>query len=125
MSYEEVARNFAHFYYQTFAQNRSGLAALYQSHSMLTMEGNACQGPQAICEKLSSLPELNRENPTAIDTLDAQPSNAQGGLLIFVTGRLQVSGEALPLRFSQTFQLIPTSGGSYFVQNDIFRLNYG
>lgn len=30
----------------------------------------------------------------------------------------------MPMRFSQTFQLLPGSG-SYYVFNDIFRLNYG
>ena len=126
MSHQEIAQNFAQFYYQTLARDRAQLASLYQPLSMLTMEGTPCQGTQAIVEKLSGLPPLSHSAPPAIDTLDAQPSNPQGGLLIFVTGRLQVDGEQMPLRFSQTFQLIPSGGpGGYFIQNDIFRLNYG
>jgi hypothetical protein len=122
---DEVARNFAQFYYQTFATNRPSLSALYQPHSLLTIEGTVVQGAADIVSRLSNLPPLNPASPFAIDTLDAQPSNAQGGLIIFVTGRLQIEGESNPLRFSQTFQLIPQGPGSYFVQNDIFRLNYG
>lgn len=125
MSHDEIARNFAQFYYQTFARSRPALSSLYQPHSMLTMEGAPCQGAPAILEKLAQLPELAADSPYSVDTLDAQPSNAQGGLLIFVTGTMRVQGEAMPLRFSQTFQLMPSGGGSYFVLNDIFRLNYG
>lgn len=58
-----------------------------------------------------------------IDTLDSQPSG-NGGILIFITGNMVIDEEAAPMRFSQTFQLMPGSG-SYYVFNDIFRLNYG
>ena len=37
---------------------------------------------------------------------------------------LQPEGETNPLKFSQTFHLVPV-GGSYIVSNDLFRLNYG
>ena len=58
-------------------------------------------------------------------TIDAQPSNPQQGpLLVSVTGRLLVDDETNPMHFSQTFQLVP-DGGSFYVFNDIFRLNYG
>ena len=36
----------------------------------------------------------------------------------------QVDGEQHPLKFSQVFQLMPSPQGSYYVLNDIFRLNY-
>lgn len=36
---------------------------------------------------------------------------------------VQVDEEQNPQMFSQTFQLVP-EGGSYWVFNDIFRLNY-
>lgn len=53
----------------------------------MSMEGTPFQGPQAIIEKLTSLPIGRMER--AIDTLDVQVSG-QGLLLIFVTGRLIV-----------------------------------
>lgn len=58
-----------------------------------------------------------------IDTLDSQPSSA-GAVIIFITGRMVIDEESMPMRFSQTFQLLPAAG-SYYVLNDIFRLNYG
>ena len=59
------------------------------------------------------------------NSIDAQPSNPQTGpILVTVTGRLLVDDEQNPQQFSQTFQLVP-EGSSYFVFNDIFRLNYG
>ena len=43
------------------------------------------------------------------------------GLIAF----LQVEGEERPLKFSEVFHLAPTPEGSYFVFNNMFRLNYG
>jgi hypothetical protein len=124
-NHDEIASNFVNFYYRTFATNRTALSSLYHPHSMLTMEGAACQGPDAILAKLTTLPTLSPTAPFSLETLDAQPSNAEGGVIIFVTGKLMVEGEEMGLRFSQTFQLMPGQGGSYYVLNDIFRLNYG
>lgn len=90
---------------------------------MLTFEGEQFQGPVSIVQKLSGLPLFKVE--PQIDTLDAQPSAVAGAIIIFITGRLIIDNEGMPQRFSQTFQLLPTAGGSYFVFNDIFRLNYG
>lgn len=122
-SFEQVANSVVNFYYQTFTSNRSGLSALYRSNSMLTFEGAPVQGTEAIINKLTSLP-ITSVVPV-LDTLDAQPSSSEGGVLVCVTGRMQVDG-GMPegMRFSQTFQIIP-EGSSYYIQNDIFRLNYG
>lgn len=40
-----------------------------------------------------------------------------------VTGDLAVDGSANPIKFAQTFHLMP-NGASWYVHNDIFRLNY-
>ena len=45
------------------------------------------------------------------------------GIVVFVSGQLLVEGETHPLKFSQVFHLLPANG-SYFVLNDMFRLNY-
>lgn len=58
-----------------------------------------------------------------VATLDAQPSNAQGGILVIVSGALLVEEEKRPMSYTQTFQLLPRDG-SYFVFNDVFRLVY-
>ncbi|EGF78384.1 hypothetical protein BATDEDRAFT_90859 [Batrachochytrium dendrobatidis JAM81] len=117
-----IAKSFVDFYYATFDRNRAELTPLYKDHSMLSFEGQQFLGP-AIVKKLAELP-FQKVNHQVV-TVDAQPSNpAPGPLLVTVTGRLLVDDEQNPQHFSQTFQLVP-EGSSYYVFNDIFRLNYG
>ncbi|KAB8067514.1 hypothetical protein BDV29DRAFT_196381 [Aspergillus leporis] len=116
-------KQFVQFYYQTFDTNRSNLAGLYRDHSMLTFEASSVQGTTGIVEKLTSLPFQKVSHQ--VGTLDAQPANEQGGILVMVTGALLVDEEQKPMNYTQTFQLLPDGAGSYFVFNDIFRLVYG
>ncbi|KDR81855.1 hypothetical protein GALMADRAFT_240106 [Galerina marginata CBS 339.88] len=118
-----VAKQFVDFYYQTFAADRKNLKALYREHSMLTFEGTPIQGNTAITEKLESLPFAKVQHK--VTTLDAQPSSPNvASVLVSVTGLLLVDDSENPLNFSQVFQLMP-EGNTYYVFNDIFRLNYG
>ncbi|KAM0865773.1 hypothetical protein ACQ4PT_043049 [Festuca glaucescens] len=119
-----VARAFVDYYYQMFDTNRAALAALYGNTSMLSFEGHLVAGAPEIGLKLAQLPfEQCRHS---ICTVDCQPTPSfPGGILVFVSGNLQLGGEEHQLRFSQMFQLVPSEQGSFFVQNDIFRLNYG
>ncbi|XP_062208623.1 nuclear transport factor 2B-like [Phragmites australis] len=121
---DAVARAFVEYYYHTFDTNRAALAALYGPTSMLSFEGHGVAGAEEIGRKLAQLPfEQCRHS---ICTVDCQPSPSfPGSILVFVSGNLQLSGEEHQLRFSQMFQLVPNEQGSFFVQNDIFRLNYG
>lgn len=52
MDWKAVGRQFAEFYYATFASNRPGLLNLYQADSLMTYEGQEFAGQQAILEKL-------------------------------------------------------------------------
>ncbi|XP_074275225.1 nuclear transport factor 2B-like [Silene latifolia] len=122
MNPEEIARAFVEHYYSTFDTNRSGLASLYQENSMLTFEGQPFMGAQNIVGKLAGLPFDQCKHH--ISTTDCQPSGPPGALIVFVSGNLQLAGEQHPLKFSQMFHLMPTPQGSFYVQNDIFRLNY-
>jgi hypothetical protein len=115
----DVAQQFVEFYYKTFDENRANLAALYRSESMLTFENSSHQGSASILEKLTALPFQKVVHQ--VSTLDAQPSN-QGGILVMVTGALLVDEEQKPMSYTQAFQLLPDGAGSYFVFNDIFRL---
>ncbi|GJE87964.1 nuclear transport factor 2 family protein [Phanerochaete sordida] len=118
-----IAKQFTDFYYTTFDSNRASLQSLYRPQSMLTWEGTQILGDAAISEKLTSLPFEKVQHK--VTTLDAQPSSPSvASLIVSVTGLLLVDDGANPLQFSQVFQLIPESG-SYYVFNDIFRLNYG
>ncbi|MFQ6629603.1 hypothetical protein Gotur_006626 [Gossypium turneri] len=149
MDPDAVAKAFVEHYYSTFDANRAGLANLYQEGSMLTFEGQKIQGSQSIVAKLTSLPFQQCKHN--ITTVDYQPSGS-GGMLVFVSGNLQLAGEQHALKFSQIlhrpmpwfsfinnftnqgylyvafcyqmFHLMPTPQGSFYVLNDIFRLNY-
>ncbi|ESK94268.1 nuclear transport factor 2 [Moniliophthora roreri MCA 2997] len=118
-----IATQFTNFYYQTFDSNRANLSSLYRPESMLSWEGTPIQGVQAIVEKLTTLPFEKVQHKVL--TRDAQPSSPSvASLICSVTGLLIVDDSPNPLQFSQVFHLIP-DGGSYYVLNDIFRLNYG
>ncbi|KAI0747602.1 nuclear transport factor 2 [Daedaleopsis nitida] len=118
-----IAKQFTDFYYTTFDTNRVGLQSLYRDVSMLSWEGTPILGASAISEKLTSLPFEKVQHQ--VTTLDAQPSSPSvASLIVSVTGMLLIDDNVHPLQFSQIFHLIP-DGGSYYVYNDIFRLNYG
>ncbi|CAK9146818.1 unnamed protein product [Ilex paraguariensis] len=120
---EMVGRAFVDHYYQLFDNDRASLCSLYQPTSILTFEGQIIQGVDDISRKLNQLPFDQCHH--LISTIDSQPSAFAGGIIVFVSGSLQLQGEDHPLRFSQMFHLIPKLQGAFFVQNDIFRLNYG
>ncbi|KAK1606610.1 hypothetical protein QYE76_030283 [Lolium multiflorum] len=122
MDPDAVAKAFVQHYYQTFDSNRAALAGLYQDGSMLTFEGEKFGGAAAITNKIGSLPFQQCQHK--IDTVDCQPSGPQGGVLVFVSGTITTGPGEHPLKFSQMFHLLP-AGGSFYVQNDMFRLNYG
>ncbi|KAH7185763.1 uncharacterized protein B0J16DRAFT_140407 [Fusarium flagelliforme] len=122
-NFEEVAKQFIEFYYNTFDSDRKGLAALYRPNSMLTFESASVLGAEAITEKLVSLPFQKVKHQ--ISTLDAQPSNDQGGVIILITGALLIDEEQNPMNFSQTFQLHRDAQGQYYVFNDLFKLVFG
>ncbi|XP_047150006.1 nuclear transport factor 2B-like [Vigna umbellata] len=122
MDPDNLAKAFVDHYYSTFDNNRQSLAGLYQDASMLTFEGQKIQGASNIVAKLTSLPFQQCHH--SISTVDCQPSGASGGMLVFVSGSLQLAGEQHTLKFSQMFHLMPTPQASYYVLNDIFRLNY-
>ncbi|KAL8732869.1 MAG: hypothetical protein Q9166_002470 [cf. Caloplaca sp. 2 TL-2023] len=139
--FQSIAQQFTQFYYTTFDENRSNLAALYlfsirmkntqlmksdlqqRDQSMLTFESASVQGTSGIVDKLVNLPFQKVQHQ--ISTLDAQPSNAEGGIIVMVTGALKVDDEERPMNYTQVFQLLPDGAGSYFVFNDMFKLIYG
>ncbi|XP_028767795.1 nuclear transport factor 2B-like [Neltuma alba] len=121
---EMVGRAFVDHYYHLFDNDRASLSSLYRDTSMLTFEGQKIAGATEICSKLTQLPL--GECRHVISTIDSQPSSPTGGgVVVFVSGSLQLAGEEHHLRFSQMFHLIPTAEGRFYVQNDIFRLSYG
>ncbi|KAK3072305.1 Nuclear transport factor 2 [Teratosphaeriaceae sp. CCFEE 6253] len=112
---------FVEFYYKAFDSDRASLAALYGQDSMLTFEASPLQGTANIIQKLQDLPFKRVEHQVA--TLDAQPADERGSILVVVSGALLVEDERRPMSYAQTFQLKPRDG-SYYVFNDVFRLVY-
>jgi hypothetical protein len=78
------------------------------------------KGTAAILQKLQSLPQQVKHQ---VITIDCQPTPG-GGVLVMICGNLLVDTE-IPQKFSQVFQLLPTGSGSYYIFNDIFRVNVG
>ncbi|KAI3452583.1 hypothetical protein Pfo_009247 [Paulownia fortunei] len=123
MDPDAVAKAFVEHYYSTFDTNRAGLANLYQDSSMLTFEGQKFQGAQSITAKLTSLPFQQCQHH--ITTVDCQPSALLVECLFLFLAIF--SWPASSMRSSlarQMFHLMPTPQGSFYVLNDIFRLNY-
>ncbi|KAG8383306.1 hypothetical protein BUALT_Bualt05G0171000 [Buddleja alternifolia] len=98
MDPDAVAKAFVEHYYSTFDTNRAGLASLYQETSMLSFEGQKFQGAQSITAKLTSLPFQQCQHQ--ITTVDCQPSGPSGGMLVFVSGNLQLAGEQHALKLT-------------------------
>ncbi|KAG9251315.1 uncharacterized protein F5Z01DRAFT_663910 [Emericellopsis atlantica] len=121
-NFEEVAKQFVQFYYETFDSDRTQLGNLYREQSMLTFESSSVLGAGNIVEKLVSLPFQKVKHEIA--TLDAQPGMGDGSVIILVTGALKVDEEERPMNYTQTFQLAATPDKQYFVYNDIFKLIY-
>ncbi|XP_059445825.1 nuclear transport factor 2A-like isoform X2 [Corylus avellana] len=103
MDPDQLSRAFVEHYYSAFDANRAGLGILYQDESMLTFEGQKIQGSQNIVAKLTSLPFQQCQH--SITTVDCQPSGPAGGMLVFVSGNLQLAGEQHALKFSQGFEV--------------------
>lgn len=96
---EMVGRAFVDHYYLLFDSDRASLSALYQPTSMLSFEGQKIFGVDDISAKLNQLPFDQCKH--LISTVDSQPSSTTGGIVVFVSGSLQLSGEEHLLRFSQ------------------------
>jgi len=121
--FDSIGKQFVGHYYKTFDTNRSALGALYGSNSMLTFENEQFQGAEAITKKLTSL-AFNQVQHQIVTT-DCQPNPSNNGVLVLVTGTLVVDGGATPLKYAQSFHIIPSPTSGYYCLNDMFRLNYG
>ena len=118
---EQIGKQFAEHYYNTFKTDRSSLGRLYHPESIMNWEGKRHIGQQAISQHLAALPFGKVE--FKFSTLDTQPT-ASSGVLVFVTGQLMTEGEARALNFSQVFMLM-NANNAWMLSNDMFRLNLG
>ena len=93
-----LSQNFAELYYKTFDSERAGLAGLYTEQSLLCFDGDKFQGVQAVMAKLTSYPASRVEHQMVSIDSHALPN---GGLIVFVTGRVLVSFSAAHHRYVQ------------------------
>jgi len=119
---DAIAKAFVGHYYSMFDTNRAALAGMFQPTSMMSFEGDKFQGPDQIVGKLMKLQFQQCLHTTTL--IDAQPT-VNNGVLVFCTGHIQTEGQERPLMFSEVFTLMPTPEGSFYVYNNIFRLNLG
>ena len=117
MNINDVATSFLNTYYSTMMNSRDQLINFYTDNSMLTYEGKNFAGLKEIKEKIESFSfkSINFN----FSEYDLQPSPYPSGLVIFVTGTLQMDGENT-FNFAHCFQLLPNNG-SYYVHNEMFR----
>ncbi|ODM96274.1 putative nuclear transport factor 2 [Orchesella cincta] len=118
--YDTIGKAFAQQYYGLFDNpaQRPNLHNLYsETESLMSFEGQQCQGAAKIMEKFNSL--SFQKILHIITSVDCQPM-FDGGILINVIGQLKTDDDP-PHTYSQTFVLKPL-GGTYFCQHDIFRL---
>lgn len=91
-------------------------------------------GVEAIMTKLTSLPfakvahqvATSDFQPVMPDTVAPGVPAPPASVLVFVSGSLMVDDSPNPLKFSQVFHLAPDPANptSFWVRNDMFRLNY-
>ncbi|KAK1759640.1 hypothetical protein QBC47DRAFT_372651 [Echria macrotheca] len=115
----ELATQFVTHYYTQFDADRKTLVGLYRDASVMTFQEQPSAGAAAIGQKLEQLPfqkVVHKFTPP-----DVQPTS-NGGVLIAVLGQLVVDDGETPLNFSQIFILAKDQAGSWYVQNDIFKL---
>jgi len=121
-NFQAVGEQFVTFYYSSFDTNRDSLRALYNEFSMLTFEGEQHRGVDGIMTKIKSMSFQTIKHQ--ITTMDCQPSSTANGILVFVSGFMQMDQDN-PFKFSQVFHLNQQADGHYFVFNDMFRLALG
>ena len=117
-----IGEQFVNFYYSSFDTSRESLRGLYIQDSMLTFEGEQFRGVDSIMGKLNSLAFQSVKHQ--LSTLDCQPSSTPNGILVFVSGFLQMDQDN-PFKFSQVFHLNMLPSGQYCIFNDLFRLALG
>ena len=118
MDPDSVAKAFVEHYYSLFDSNRAALANLYQEGYMLTFDGQKIQGSQNIVAKLTNLPFQQCQH--SITTVDCQPSGPAGGMLVFVSGNLQLAGEQHALKFSQVHSTFAISLSFFYLSAVLF-----
>ncbi|EFP12684.1 hypothetical protein GCK72_002638 [Caenorhabditis remanei] len=123
--YENIATAFIQHYYAKFDNGdgmarAQGLADLYDpENSYMTFEGQQAKGRDGILQKFTTLGFTKIQR--SITVVDSQPLY-DGSIQVMVLGQLKTDDDPIN-PFSQVFILRPNNQGSYFIGNEIFRLD--
>mmetsp|Transcript_15509 Transcript_15509/g.18986 ORF Transcript_15509/g.18986 Transcript_15509/m.18986 type:complete len:135 (-) Transcript_15509:151-555(-) len=119
-----VAKAFVKHFYSKFDTDRVNLQSLYTNDSMLCYENESIKGKNNIMNHICKNLKFKKIQHSP-STLNVQPSGANG-LLVLVTGKLKVDDSPNAIQFCETFHLKPTDKSlkNWWIQNDMFRLNY-
>lgn len=88
----------------------------------MTFEGKEYNGKAAILKYFQEGMNFKKAG-YSITSFTAQGS-ANGGMVIFVMGKMTIDDDQNPINFNEVFQIFP-SGGSFVIVNQMFRFNLG
>ena len=88
----------------------------------MDFEGKKYEGKQNILKYFQEGMSFQKAN-YAISSFTAQNSS-NGGMIIFVIGKMNIDDGENPINFNEVFQIFP-AGGSFVIVNQMFRLNLG
>mmetsp|Transcript_15935 Transcript_15935/g.16534 ORF Transcript_15935/g.16534 Transcript_15935/m.16534 type:complete len:120 (-) Transcript_15935:97-456(-) len=107
------------FLSQFFSNNTpEHFSQFYGNDSVLSVEKDKFLGAKDIIEKLTAVKTVKTP-----EDYEIQPSN--NGILIFLSGKLQLENETNAFPFIRVFFLAPTQQGTIYVKNDMYKLTFG
>lgn len=102
--------------------NRQALINFYGPNSVLSYEQKTYTGLDQIAGKIKSFTfgQIHYD----FKEYDLQASPVPGGIMIVLVGTICMDQE-MPMRFTQTFQVVPNQQGGFYISNDFFRFIMG
>ena len=122
MNPTDVAKQFLQFYYPTFGANRAGVFGLYHDSAVLDFEGKKYEGKQSVLNYFQE--GMNFKTAKYYISSFTAQNSSNGGMIIFVIGKIVIDNDENPINFNEVFQIFP-AGGSFTIVNQMFRFNLG
>lgn len=102
--------------------NRQALLNFYAPNSVMSYERKTYVGIDQIASKIKSF--TFGQIAYDFQEYDVQPSPVQSGIVIVLVGSIRMDQE-MPMKFTQTFQVVPNQQGGFYISNDFFRFIMG
>mmetsp|Transcript_5728 Transcript_5728/g.6561 ORF Transcript_5728/g.6561 Transcript_5728/m.6561 type:complete len:134 (-) Transcript_5728:339-740(-) len=127
-NHEQVAQAFIGQYYQVYdrPETRPQCINFFYPDAIYQQEKDKFEKHAQIAEILQRNTQSMGLLVHSAKTLDSQPTPANNGVLILVTGDLQMADQERPFKFSECFHLLedpsqPPGNGQYRIYNFMFR----